>query len=241
MLISIAAQTLIYPRADLRVAPRPLSMGVSATGRRARFASRSLSMSAAKGTAATKFIVVTGGVISGIGKGVTASSIGVCMKMLGARVTAVKIDPYLNVDAGTMSPLEHGECFVLDDGGETDLDLGNYERFLDVILGSDSNLTTGKIYKRVIERERMGEYLGKTVQIIPHITNEIMDRIHSVARSPVDASDEAPDICMIELGGTIGDIESMPFVEALRQFQFRVKRESISNPMPPSFSLCLFL
>ena len=117
-----------------------------------------------------KYIVVTGGVISGIGKGVTASSIGVCMKMLGARVTAVKIDPYLNVDAGTMSPLEHGECFVLDDGGETDLDLGNYERFLDVILGSDSNLTTGKIYKRVIERERAGEYLGKTVQIIPHST-----------------------------------------------------------------------
>ena len=126
-------------------------------------------MSGTKG-APTKFIVVTGGVISGIGKGVTASSIGVCMKMLGARVTAVKIDPYLNVDAGTMSPLEHGECFVLDDGGETDLDLGNYERFLDVILGSDSNLTTGKIYKRVIERERAGEYLGKTVQIIPHST-----------------------------------------------------------------------
>ena len=128
--------------------------------------------------------------------------------MLGARVTAVKIDPYLNVDAGTMSPLEHGECFVLDDGGETDLDLGNYERFLDVILGSDSNLTTGKIYKKVIEKERKGEYLGKTVQIIPHITNEILERIHHVARSPVDDSGEAPDICMIELGGTIGDIES---------------------------------
>ena len=181
MLISaLASQTLIYPRAELRVAPRPLSLGMSTSARRARFAS--LSMSSTKGTA-TKFIVVTGGVISGIGKGVTASSIGVCMKMLGARVTAVKIDPYLNVDAGTMSPLEHGECFVLDDGGETDLDLGNYERFLDVILGSDSNLTTGKIYKRVIERERAGEYLGKTVQIIPHITNEIMDRIHSVART----------------------------------------------------------
>jgi len=225
MLISaLASQTLIYPRADLRVAPRPLSLSMPA--RRARFASRSLSMSGAKGTAATKFIVVTGGVISGIGKGVTASSIGVCMKMLGARVTAVKIDPYLNVDAGTMSPLEHGECFVLDDGGETDLDLGNYERFLDVILGSDSNLTTGKIYKRVIERERAGEYLGKTVQIIPHITNEIMDRIHSVSRSPIDESDQAPDICMIELGGTIGDIESMPFVEALRQLQLSVGRQN---------------
>ena len=168
MLISaLASQTLIYPRAELRVAPRPLSLGLSTSARRARFASPS--MSGTKG-APTKFIVVTGGVISGIGKGVTASSIGVCMKMLGARVTAVKIDPYLNVDAGTMSPLEHGECFVLDDGGETDLDLGNYERFLDVILGSDSNLTTGKIYKRVIERERAGEYLGKTVQIIPHST-----------------------------------------------------------------------
>ena len=125
-----------------------------------------------------------------------------------------------------MSPLEHGECFVLDDGGETDLDLGNYERFLDVILGSDSNLTTGKIYKRVIERERMGEYLGKTVQIIPHITSEIVERIHHVAQSPVDESGEAPDICMIELGGTIGDIESMPFVEALRQLQLAVGRQN---------------
>jgi len=155
---------------------------------------------------------------------VTASSIGVCMKMLGARVTAVKIDPYLNLDAGTMSPLEHGECFVLDDGGETDLDLGNYERFLDVVLGSDSNLTTGKIYKSVIERERKGEYLGKTVQIIPHITNEIIARIDRVARTPIDESREVPDICIIELGGTIGDIESMPFVEALRQLQLRVGR-----------------
>ena len=135
-----------------------------------------------------------------------------------------------------MSPLEHGECFVLDDGGETDLDLGNYERFLDVILGSDSNLTTGKIYKRVIERERAGEYLGKTVQIIPHITSEIVERIHHVAQSPVDESGEAPDICMIELGGTIGDIESMPFVEALRQLQLSVGRQNfclvhVSNPL----------
>ena len=181
-------------------------------------------MTTVKRKVATKFIVVTGGVISGIGKGVTASSIGVCMKMLGARVTAVKIDPYLNLDAGTMSPLEHGECFVLDDGGETDLDLGNYERFLDVVLGSDSNLTTGKIYKSVIERERKGEYLGKTVQIIPHITNEIISRIDRVARMPIDESKEVPDICIIELGGTIGDIESMPFVEALRQLQLRVGR-----------------
>jgi len=174
------------------------------------------------GSIPTKYIVVTGGVISGIGKGVTASSIGVCMKMLGAKVTAVKIDPYLNVDAGTMSPMEHGECFVLDDGGETDLDLGNYERFLDVMLGSDSNLTTGKIYKKVIEKERRGEYLGKTVQIIPHITNEIIERVESVAARSVDGSGERPDVCIIELGGTVGDIESMPFVEAMRQLQLKV-------------------
>ena len=173
-------------------------------------------------TKPTKYIVVTGGVISGIGKGVTASSIGVCMKMLGAKVTAVKIDPYLNVDAGTMSPMEHGECFVLDDGGETDLDLGNYERFLEVMLGSDSNLTTGKIYKEVIEKERRGEYLGKTVQIIPHITNEIIERVESVAARSVDGSGEKPDVCIIELGGTVGDIESMPFVEAMRQLQLKV-------------------
>jgi len=144
------------------------------------------------------------------------------MKMLGAKVTAVKIDPYLNVDAGTMSPMEHGECFVLDDGGETDLDLGNYERFLEVMLGSDSNLTTGKIYKEVIEKERRGEYLGKTVQIIPHITNEIIERVESVAARSVDGSGEKPDVCIIELGGTVGDIESMPFVEAMRQLQLKV-------------------
>jgi len=173
-------------------------------------------------SAPTKYIVVTGGVISGIGKGVTASSIGVCMKMLGAKVTAVKIDPYLNVDAGTMYPMEHGECFVLDDGGETDLDLGNYERFLEVMLGSDSNLTTGKIYKEVIEKERRGEYLGKTVQIIPHITNEIIERVESVAARSVDGSGVRPDVCIIELGGTVGDIESMPFVEAMRQLQLKV-------------------
>jgi len=124
-----------------------------------------------------KYIVVTGGVISGIGKGVTASSIGVLLKMLNLRPTAIKIDPYLNVDAGTMSPFEHGEVFVLDDGSETDLDLGNYERFLDVRLTNDSNLTTGKVYQTVVAKERKGEYLGKTVQIIPHVTNEIMNRI----------------------------------------------------------------
>ena len=154
-------------------------------------------------TAQKKFIVVTGGVISGIGKGVTASSIGILMKILNLRPTAIKIDPYLNVDAGTMSPFEHGEVFVLDDGGETDLDLGNYERFLDVKLSSDSNLTTGKVYQKVIAKERRGEYLGKTVQIIPHITNEIMERITAVSRKSVvdDGSDAEPDVCVIELGG----------------------------------------
>lgn len=153
-----------------------------------------------------KFVVVTGGVISGIGKGITASSVGVLMKMLGLRPTAIKIDPYLNIDAGTMSPSEHGEVFVLDDGAETDLDLGNYERFLDVSLANDSNLTTGKIYQSVIQRERNGEYLGKTVQIIPHITNEIMERILEVSGRSVDGSSHEPDVTVIELGGTIGKL-----------------------------------
>lgn len=177
-------------------------------------------------TTPKKFIVVTGGVISGIGKGVTASSIGILLKMLRIRPTAIKIDPYLNVDAGTMSPFEHGEVFVLDDGAETDLDLGNYERFLDVILTSDSNLTTGKIYQSVVAKERRGDYLGKTVQIIPHITNEIIERILEVSRKPVDGSTYEPDVCVIELGGTIGDIESMPFVEALRQLQLQLPQEN---------------
>ena len=170
----------------------------------------------------TKFVIITGGVISGIGKGVTASSIGLILKMMGYRPTAIKIDPYLNVDAGTMSPFEHGECFVLNDGGETDLDLGNYERFLDVELTSDSNLTTGKVYLSTIEKERRGDFLGKTVQVVPHITDTIQEKILKVSRQPVDGSNEPPDICVIELGGTLGDIESMPFVEALRQLQTRV-------------------
>ena len=131
-------------------------------------------------------------------------------------------DPYLNVDAGTMSPFEHGEVFVLDDGGEADLDLGNYERFLDLSLSKDNNLTTGKVYSSVIERERKGDYLGKTVQVVPHITDAIQDWIERVAHVPVDGKDGCPDVCVIELGGTVGDIESMPFIEALRQFQFRV-------------------
>ena len=174
-----------------------------------------------------KYVVVTGGVLSGLGKGITASSIGVLLKSAGLSVTSVKIDPYLNCDAGTMSPFEHGEVYVLDDGGEVDLDLGNYERFLDISLTKDNNITTGKVYQAVIERERRGDYLGKTVQVIPHITNEIQEWIERVANISSDGSGEIPDACVIELGGTVGDIESAPFVEALRQFQFRVEEDNI--------------
>ncbi len=158
-----------------------------------------------------KYIIVTGGVISGLGKGITTSSIAKILKTRGLKVTAIKIDPYLNYDAGTMNPYQHGEVFVLDDGGEVDLDLGNYERFLDESLTFDHNITTGKIYKTVIERERKGEYLGKTVQIIPHVTEEIKRRIKKIAR------DSNANVAVIEIGGTVGDIESMPFLEAARQ------------------------
>jgi len=160
-----------------------------------------------------KYIFVTGGVLSGLGKGITASSMGRLLKSRGLKVTAIKIDPYLNIDAGTMNPFEHGEVFVLDDGGEVDLDLGNYERFLNVNLTSDHNITTGKVYQSVIEKERQGEFLGKTVQIIPHITNEIKAQIETVADS------SGADVCIVELGGTVGDIESMPFLEAVRQMK----------------------
>ncbi|KAH9676853.1 CTP synthase [Citrus sinensis] len=169
-----------------------------------------------------KYVLVTGGVVSGLGKGVTASSIGVILKACGLRVTSIKIDPYLNTDAGTMSPFEHGEVFVLDDGGEVDLDLGNYERFLDIKLTRDNNITTGKIYQSVIDKERRGDYLGKTVQVVPHITDAIQDWIERVAMIPVDGKEGPADVCVIELGGTIGDIESMPFIEALGQFSYRV-------------------
>ncbi|XP_047332502.1 CTP synthase 2-like [Impatiens glandulifera] len=169
-----------------------------------------------------KYVLVTGGVVSGLGKGVTASSIGVLLKACGLRVTSIKIDPYLNTDAGTMSPFEHGEVFVLDDGGEVDLDLGNYERFLDIKLTRDNNITTGKIYQYVIDKERRGDYLGKTVQVVPHITDAIQEWIERVAMIPVDGKEGPADVCVIELGGTIGDIESMPFIEALGQFSYRV-------------------
>lgn len=169
--------------------------------------------------------------MSGLGKGVTISSMGRLLQACGQRVTAIKIDPYLNVDAGTMSPFEHGEVFVLDDGGESDLDLGNYERFLGIRLTSEHNITTGKIYRKVILAERRGDYLGKTVQVVPHITDCIQDWIETTAAIPVhngdDDDDGRPaDICLIEVGGTVGDIESSVFLEALRQFQFRVGHEN---------------
>ncbi|EGD73065.1 CTP synthase 1 [Salpingoeca rosetta] len=168
-----------------------------------------------------KYILVTGGVISGIGKGIISSSLGTIIKGYGLRPTSIKIDPYLNIDAGTFSPYEHGEVYVLDDGGEVDLDLGNYERFLDVTLCRDNNITTGKVYQNVIQKERRGDYLGKTVQVVPHVTDEIQNWVERVAARP-NSDGESADVCIIELGGTIGDIESMPFVEAFRQFQFRV-------------------
>jgi len=161
-------------------------------------------------TLGEKFVFVTGGVMSGLGKGITAASTGRLLANAGFDVTAVKIDPYLNVDAGTMNPYQHGEVYVLKDGGEVDLDLGNYERFLDVDMTSDHNVTTGKVYKEVIENERAGDYLGKTVQIIPHVTDDIKRRIREAA--------EGHDVCIVEVGGTVGDIEGMPYLEALRQF-----------------------
>lgn len=167
-----------------------------------------------------KFIVVTGGVLSGLGKGITTSSIGLLLKYRGLKVSAIKIDPYLNCDAGTMNPFQHGEVFVLDDGGEVDLDLGSYERFLDVDLTKDHNITTGKIYQSVIEKERNGDYLGQTVQIIPHITNEIKETIKRVAK------ESKTDVMLIELGGTVGDIESMPFLEGVRQLSMEVGKEN---------------
>ena len=166
-----------------------------------------------------KLIFVSGGVISGLGKGITASSIGRLLESRGLRVSAIKIDPYLNIDAGTMNPYEHGEVYVLDDGGEVDLDLGNYERFMDLHLTRDHNITTGKVYRSVIDNERRGDYLGKTVQIIPHVTDEIKRRITSVAR------ESGADVVIVELGGTVGDMESLPFLEAARQLGRDLGRE----------------
>ena len=163
-----------------------------------------------------KYIFVLGGVISGLGKGIAAASIGYLLKSAGLRVTILKLDPYLNVDPGTMNPYQHGEVFVLDDGSETDLDLGHYERFIDVNMSKDNNATTGQVYSTVLDRERRGDYLGATVQVIPHITNEIIARIKAV-NTP-----KKYDVVICEVGGTVGDIESLPFMEAIRQLSLEV-------------------
>jgi CTP synthase len=168
----------------------------------------------------TKFVFVTGGVSSSLGKGLTASSLGRLLKCRGLRVTMIKLDPYINVDPGTMNPFEHGEVFVTEDGGETDLDLGHYERFIDENLTRKSNATTGSIYREVIRKERVGEYLGKTVQVIPHVTDEIKERIRRVA-------DDGVDVVIVEIGGTVGDIEIVPFLEAIRQFRHDVGRDNV--------------
>ncbi|MGB7819299.1 MAG: CTP synthase [Ornithinibacter sp.] len=178
--------------------------------------------------AQTKQIFVTGGVASSLGKGLTASSLGHLLRARGLRVTMQKLDPYLNVDPGTMNPFQHGEVFVTDDGAETDLDIGHYERFLDVNLVGSANVTTGQVYNRVIQRERRGEYLGDTVQVIPHITNELKDRMRAqAAGSPGVDPQDAPDLIITEIGGTVGDIESLPFLEAARQVRHDLGRDSV--------------
>lgn len=168
----------------------------------------------------TKFIFVTGGVVSGLGKGITAASLGRLLKARGLKVAAQKLDPYINVDPGTMSPYQHGEVFVTEDGAETDLDLGHYERFIDEDLNKYSNLTTGKVYWNVLNKERQGEYLGKTVQVIPHITDAIKEFVYSVGKKT------NADVVITEIGGTIGDIESQPFLEAVRQVSLEVGKEN---------------
>ena len=168
----------------------------------------------------TKYIFVLGGVMSGLGKGIAASSIGYILKNSGLRVTILKLDPYLNVDPGTMNPYQHGEVFVLDDGSETDLDLGHYERFIDISMTKNNNATAGQIYSTVLDKERKGEYLGQTVQVIPHVTDEIIKRIKSVNKP------KKYDVVICEVGGTVGDIESLPFMEAIRQLSLNVGREN---------------
>jgi len=173
-----------------------------------------------------KHIFVTGGVASSLGKGLTASSLGNLLAARGLRVVMQKLDPYLNVDPGTMNPFQHGEVFVTADGAETDLDIGHYERFLDTEVSRAANVTTGQVYSRVIAKERRGEYLGDTVQVIPHITNEIKARIRAMSGSNADSADQLPDVVVTEVGGTVGDIESLPFLEAIRQVRHDVGREN---------------
>src|SRR3954469_7256858 len=172
----------------------------------------------------TKHLFVTGGVASSLGKGLTASSLGSLLKSRGLRVTMQKLDPYLNVDPGTMNPFQHGEVFVTNDGAETDLDVGHYERFLDTDLSGIANVTTGQVYSTVIAKERRGDYLGDTVQVIPHITNEIKARIRAMGAPGPDGT--SPDIVITEIGGTVGDIESLPFLEAARQVRHDVGRDN---------------
>src|SRR5881396_4082039 len=164
-----------------------------------------------------KYIFVTGGVVSSLGKGLAASSIGCLLEARGLSVSLIKLDPYINVDPGTMSPFQHGEVFVTDDGAETDLDLGHYERFTHARLSRDNNWTTGRIYEQIIAKERRGDYLGKTVQVIPHVTNEIKSAMKKVAQDV--------DVAIVEIGGTVGDIESLPFMEAIRQMRQELGRE----------------
>src|SRR5215467_14513251 len=168
--------------------------------------------------AGVKYIFVTGGVVSSLGKGIAAASIGCLLESRGLRVTCQKFDPYLNVDPGTMSPFQHGEVFVTDDGAETDLDLGHYERFTHARLTQANNLTTGRIYEQILAKERRGDYLGKTVQVIPHVTNEIKAAMRKVAAGV--------DVAIVEIGGTVGDIESLPFLEAIRQMRHELGREN---------------
>ena len=163
----------------------------------------------------TKYIFVTGGVTSSLGKGIISASLGMLLKARGFKVTIQKLDPYINIDPGTLNPYEHGECYVTEDGAETDLDLGHYERFLDTNTSKNNSVTTGKIYQSVIEKERRGDYLGKTVQVIPHITNEIKRRIKILSK-------EGYDIIITEIGGTVGDIESLPYIESVRQLKWEL-------------------
>jgi len=164
----------------------------------------------------TKFVFVTGGVVSSLGKGIAAASLAALLESRGLKVTMLKLDPYINVDPGTMSPFQHGEVFVTEDGAETDLDLGHYERFISSKMRKANNFTTGQIYESVLRKERKGEYLGKTVQVIPHITNEIQDFI---ARGAEQSWAGQTDVAIVEIGGTVGDIESLPFLEAVRRMQ----------------------
>ena len=172
----------------------------------------------------TKFIFVTGGVLSSLGKGLAAASLGALLKARDLSVTIQKLDPYINVDPGTMNPFQHGEVFVTDDGAETDLDLGHYERFLNISLSQKNNTTSGAVYNRVIHKERRGDYLGATVQVIPHITDEIKRVVLSLAEG-----EDAPDVAIIEIGGTVGDIEGLPFLEAIRQLRSELGRDNCLN------------